>query len=181
MNSVFFQKTLLLKPFSILLVLLSIAIPMKGQDIKTENIVTTKKLIFCSKQKVEIKTGKCVSLSSINTTGKIKGLKATSIKDSKITDFARMTNSVELHNAEKQLSIDMQVIHPEEGKTMTVMLLKNPYKSRLVYKIKIYDVVQGKYVKYKSQPVIPGLTSIVTWPFEVSSVMLYNFKVSAEE
>lgn len=181
MNSASAQNTHLLKPISLILVIFFIAISIQAQEFRTDNIVKTKKLIFCTKQRVEVKTGTCVSLSSLNSVGKLKGLKSTSIKASKIVDFAGMTNSVELHNAEKQLSIDLQLIHPEEGKTMTVMLLKNPYKSRLVYKVKIYDAARRKYIKVNALPVIPGLTSIVTWPFEVSSVMLYNFKVSEEE
>lgn len=181
MNSSSFQKIHLLKPISLILALFSIAFSIQAQDLKTDNTVKTRKLIFYSKQKVEVKTGTCVSLSSVNTMGKLRGLKATEIKASKIVDFAGMTSTVELHNAEKQLSIDLQVIHPEEGKTMTVMLLKNPYKTRLIYKVKIYDVAKRKYIKVKSLPVIPGLTSIVTWPYEISSVMLNNFKVAKEE
>jgi hypothetical protein len=136
--------------------------------------------VIYHKKSIKLFSGQKIHLSTSITVGKLKNIQLIDTLKSEIDDFQNMSATIERHNAEKQLCIDLNQIYPGDGKTITVLLVKNSFRKRLSYKVKVYSEVKKRYVKVKVLPVMPGLSGITTWQYPVSSVILYKLRVSRE-
>ena len=173
-NFLFIKRTILLLLFMISIINSYSQVQCVNRVTRTGNHVIYKKSI------VKIFSGQRVLISSSNNGGKLKGLSLIDSSGSHITDFLTMSATIEQHNSEKNICIDLNLIKPENDKPMTVMLFHNPYKKRLSYKAKIYSPERKKYIRTPVLPIMPGISGILTWPYLVPSIILYKLKMSRE-
>jgi hypothetical protein len=126
---------------------------------------------------IKIFSGQRIQVATSNTDGRLKGMRLKDSSRSQITDFRNMSSIIEQHNAVQNICIDLNVIKPENSDSITVLLIKNPYKKRLYYKARIYSPVKKKFVRAHVLPVVPGLSGVITWPYPVSAIIINKLKV----
>lgn len=129
---------------------------------------------------IKLFAGQRVTLLSPTITGKLKEITLQDTSRSVIKDFGNMSTAIEQLNSEKNICIDFNTIFPEEGKAMTVLLIKNPYRKRMTYKARIYSTAKGRFIKANVLPVMPGISGIITWQESVSPVLIYGLRVSKD-
>jgi hypothetical protein len=130
--------------------------------------------------KIKLFSGQRIIVSSPSQAGRLKHIALIDTAGSHITNLLEMSSTIEHHNAEKHICIDVNQITTPDGNPMTVLLIKNPYRKRLTYKAKILTAEKKRFTKTDVLPIIPGLSGIITWPYPVTSVILYKFRVSRE-
>jgi len=136
--------------------------------------------VVYKKKFIKIFAGQKIHLSSSKSSGKLNDICLLDSLKSEIQDFQNMSATLERHNSEKQICIDFNQILPVNEKSMTVLLVKNPYRKRVTYKARIYSPEKKRFVNTDVLPIMPGISAVITWPFPVSSVILYHFKVSKD-
>lgn len=111
---------------------------------------------------IQLYPGETVYIEVRQENGSIKSMTAVpEMKDPAITLTISFTQSVK------------KKVHE-----MTMLQIKNPFSSQLIYKAKIFLLLQKKWVDTNVYPVQPRLSAFETWPDIITSIGLgdWTFK-----
>ncbi|MDX5347117.1 MAG: hypothetical protein LPK19_07700 [Hymenobacteraceae bacterium] len=77
---------------------------------------------------------------------------------------------------EKNFTLEFTIL--EMGKRKTpVLVVKNPYDKRLIYKAKIQKKGATDFVETSIAPVVPSIASIEQWNEDLQNIILYDFEL----
>ena len=165
--------------FSFILILLaSSAYPQYCEIRKATR--QTNKVLYHGKT-LKVFSGQKAQFQVNRKIGRMKNIVLLDTMKSAIQDMKTMTSVIENHNREQNVCIDFSTIEHVAGKSLAVLLIKNPFKGRITFKAKIYSDEKKRFVKTNVLPAMPGITGILTWSEPIDSIILYKFRIHEEE
>jgi len=132
----------------------------------------TNKFIY-GENTVKIFAGQRITITFSNK----KALKLLDQEKSNLTDFSNASTSMLKQNSEKNIVVDYNIVKLDDGKLMTFLIVNNPYKKPLSYKVKMYSQKTNTFVDTDVLDVQSGISGLENWPYPISSFVLYDFTV----
>ncbi|HXU27803.1 MAG TPA: hypothetical protein VN698_11280 [Bacteroidia bacterium] len=161
------------KIFSLLLLFMFVNIAVFSQDTLAYKADKVTSNVVYSNNTVKIFAGQKISIS-LNTK---TGVKLIGKEESKLTDISKISTNVLKQNSESDIVIDYNIIKQDDGKLITFLIVNNPYKKPMSYKVKMYSQKRNAFVDTDVLDVQPGISGVENWPYAIPSFVLYDFTV----
>jgi hypothetical protein len=162
---------------SILIILIIITRSVAfSQDTTSFNIGKTENKFVYSQNTIKIFKGQRISVKSISSKGQLNELQLVDTTESKIVSHSKLGLNVLQQSNEANITIDLNTIE-QDGKTITYLIVNNPYKGTLTYKAKFFSRRSNDYIETSIYPISPGIYGIETWPYPIADLILYDFTI----
>lgn len=165
-----------MKASLILVMCLLTALDLFAQDSVAYKTTISNNTFVYSGNTIKIFSGQRISISAINTNGRLENLTLLDTGISRI-ESANFVNVMIRQNAEKDICIDFNVVRQEDGKFNTYLIVNNPFKKNLRYKAKIFSTRINDYEETSIWDVEPGISGVEHWPYSISDIILYDFVI----
>jgi hypothetical protein len=152
----------------IILILIAGSLNVTGQ--KTSVIIKSDTIIlpFNTKLRAEAEA----------TKKKITGF--TFINAEKSEPFSSPDGNLNLEKSESTNNLEMTfnfTFMENDGKKNIVLVINNPFNKMMYYKAKIKVPKRTGYEETSIMPIYPGIFTIEMWPYEIESIILYDFEL----
>src|SRR4051812_11110590 len=126
---------------------------------------------------VRVFSGNRICVSSAMPKGKVCRLKLINAAQSQIAMMKDVADILAKQCRERNICIDLNTISDEQGKTITVLIINNPYPGLLSYKVKMFSAHNNHYETLSFAPVKSGVSGIQVWPYPIPDLVLSDFAV----
>jgi hypothetical protein len=122
---------------------------------------------------------KCL-ITPITISGKITKFELISSNLSDLKSMADISKrALEIYGKsivkENQLYVEFNLVIEKQSGTNSVLIVNNPWDRSIIYKAKIFNKKNKSYEETSINRILPGTAGIETWPYEIESIILYDF------